>query len=143
MMSITVDKVVKAYIKLRNEKDAIMEKAKQECEEISANLDKLELWLRERSVEQGVDSFKTPHGTAFIVEKDYASVSDWPALLAWVRENEAFDVLTRGVSKTVVREYIQENNTQPPGVNYGVKREVQVRKPKVSAKSTKEENTHE
>jgi len=38
-------------------------------------------------------------------------------------------MLTKSVSKTAVRGHIDEKKTIPPGVNYGTKLEVNIRKP--------------
>jgi hypothetical protein len=128
-MTVTVDEVVAAYIKLRAKKDAMEAEVKAETKKIVEKMDKFEGWLKQQADAQGVTSFKTKHGTAFLKTTDYANVENWDAALAFVLDNKAFDLLNKAVSKVAVRGYIEANKAVPPGVNYGTKIEVEVRKP--------------
>lgn len=128
-MEPNVDQVIAAYLKLRNKKDAIEAEAKERVKELKDKLSKFEAWLKVRADEQGVTSFKTPHGTAFITTTDFANVADWDATLEFIRANDAYDMLEKRVSKTAVRAYIEATREVPAGVNYGTKLEVNVRKP--------------
>lgn len=132
-MSLTVDSVIAGYLKLRAQKQAIEAKAKEETAGIQASMDKLEAWLKLKAEETGVTSFKTDHGTAFLTTTDYASVADWDAVLEHIKTQGAYDMLEKRVSKTAVRAYIEMNRTVPPGINYGTKLEINVRKPAASA----------
>jgi hypothetical protein len=128
-MSVTVDEVVAAYIKLRAKKDAMEAETKAEVKKIVEKMDKFEAWIKEQADTQGVTSFKTKHGTAFLKTTDYANVESWDAALGFILENNAYDLLNKAVSKVAVRGYIDANKAVPPGVNYGTKIEVEVRKP--------------
>ena len=125
----TVGDVVEAYITLRNRKEIIEADTKEIVVGIKEKMLKLEAWIQAKSDETGVKSFKTDHGTAFLTTSDYASVANWDAVLAFVKENEAWDMLTRGVNKRSVREYIDANKTVPDGVNFGTRIGVSVRRP--------------
>lgn len=126
---LTVDKVIEAYITLRSQKEAINADVKDRLADLGEKMAKLEMWLQAKADETGVKSFKTDHGTAFLTTSDFASVADWDAVLEFVQQNAAFDMLTKGVSKTAVREYIDINNAVPPGVNFGTKVGISVRRP--------------
>lgn len=126
---LSVEDVVETYIKLRGQKEAINAEVKEKLTGIQEKMLKLEAWIRAKSDETGVKSFKTDKGTAFLTTSDYASVADWDAVLAWVKKNEAWDVLTRGVSKTAVRGYIEETKAVPDGVTFGTNIGVSVRRP--------------
>lgn len=125
----TVDDVVALYVKLRNEKSEIKRKADEAAGAIETKLDKLEAWIKTKADEQGVTSFKTNHGTAFLTTVDYASVENWDAMVQFVKENDAFDMFEKRVSKTAVRGYIDATKQVPSGVTYGTRIEVNVRKP--------------
>ena len=126
---ITVDEVVAAYLKLRDKKAQIKAEADQKAGEITVKMDKLETWVKQQADTQGVTSFKTKHGTAFLTTVDFANVADWDAVLTFVRENDAYDMFEKRISKTAVRGYIDQTKAVPPGVNYGTRIEVNVRKP--------------
>lgn len=128
-MTVNVDDVVATYMKLRSQKEAIEAEVKDRVSGIKAKMEKLEAWIKEQADAQGVTSFKTKHGTAFLTTTDYANVADWDDVLGFIRENEAFDMLEKRISKIAVRGYIDANKAVPPGVNYGTKLEVNIRKP--------------
>lgn len=128
-MTVNVDDVVATYMKLRSQKEAIEAEVKDRVSTIKAKMEKLEAWIKEQADAQGVTSFKTKHGTAFLTTTDYANVADWDAVLDFIRTQEAFDMLEKRISKIAVRGYIEANKAVPPGVNYGTKLEVNIRKP--------------
>jgi hypothetical protein len=128
-MTVNVDDVVATYMRLRSQKEAIEAEVKDKVSTIKSKMEKLEAWIKEQADAQGVTSFKTKHGTAFLTTTDYANVADWDAVLDFIRGNEAYDMLEKRISKIAVRGYIEANKAVPPGVNYGTKLEVNIRKP--------------
>mgnify|MGYP000055168363 FL=1 len=126
---LNVDDVIKAYLKFRSQKEAIEAETKDKVKGIKDKMTKLEGWIKEKADELGVSSFKTDHGTAFLTTTDYANVADWDAVLTYIKENQAFDMLEKRVSKTAVRGYIEQNKAVPSGVNYGTRIDVNFRKP--------------
>jgi hypothetical protein len=128
-MTVTVDGVIKAYMKLRAQRDAIEAETKEKLSLVKANMAKLEAWLMAKADEDGVTSFKTDHGTAFLTTTDFANVDDWDAVLDFIKREDAYDMLERRVSKTAVRAYIDTTNEVPPGVRYGTKLDINIRKP--------------
>lgn len=128
-MSVNVDQVIAAYMTLRSQKDSIEAATKEKVSGIKAKMEKLEAWIKTQADAQGVTSFKTKHGTAFLTTTDYANVADWDAVLEFIQSKGAFEMLEKRVSKTAVRNYVENDKFVPPGVNYGTKLEVNVRKP--------------
>jgi|TARA_R110000822_G_scaffold139730_4_gene277345 hypothetical protein len=128
-MTVQVDDVVATYMKLRSQKESMEAEVKDKVSTIKAKMEKLEAWIKEQADVQGVTSFKTKHGTAFLTTTDYANVADWDAVLDFIRTQEAFDMLEKRISKIAVRGYIEANKAVPPGVNYGTKLEINIRKP--------------
>ena len=126
---LTVEQVIKTYIVLRRQKEEIEASVKDQLAGIRTKMDKLEAWIHAKSDETGVKSFKTNAGTAFLTTSDYASVGDWDAVLKFIKENDAYDMLNKAVNKTAVREYLELNKAVPNGVNFGTKISVSVRSP--------------
>jgi hypothetical protein len=129
MMELKVGDVIATYLTLRSQKEALVQATKAKTMEIDAKMVKIEAWIKQQADVQGVTSFKSDHGTAFLTTVDYANVADWDATLRFIRESEAYDMLEKRVSKTAVRAYIDQTKSVPPGVNYGTKLEVNIRKP--------------
>lgn len=128
---VNVSDIVRTYMKLRNQKEQIEAETKDRVAKLKEKMSKLESWIKEKADADGVTSFKTDHGTAFLTTTDYANVADWDAVLGFIRQNEAYDMLEKRISKLAVRGYIETNKAVPPGVNYGTKLEVNIRKPGV------------
>lgn len=129
----TVDEVIAAYLKIRRKKEEIDRKAKEDVAALKEKMDKLETWIQAKATEQGVTSFKTPAGTAFVTTSDYASVADWDAVLEFIKEKEAYDLLERRVSKQAVRGYIDSDGAVPAGITFGTRIGISVRKPTTKA----------
>jgi hypothetical protein len=127
-MSFTVEHVVGTYMKLRRKKEALEAETKAGLDEIKVKMGKLEAWLMQKADDEGVTSFKTDSGTAFVTTTDFANVADWDAVLTFIKDNEAFDMLEKRVSKTAVRGYMDANGSVPPGITYGSKLGINIRK---------------
>jgi Ethanolamine utilization protein EutJ (predicted chaperonin) len=127
-MTLTVEQVVGTYIKLRRKKEALENQVKADVDAIKASMGKIEAWLMEKADADGVTSFKTTAGTAFVTTTDFANVADWDAVLTFIKSHDAFDMLEKRVSKSAVRAYMDESGDVPPGINYGTKIGINVRK---------------
>lgn len=129
MTGVTLDAVVEKYMKLRKKKERLVQEHKEAVAVIDSGMEKLEAFLLSKMLEDGVTSYKTAHGTAFRTTVDYAQVVNWEDLLEYIKQKDAYELLNKSVSKIAVRNYVNENLPLPPGVNYGQKTEIAVRKP--------------
>lgn len=123
-----VDEVIKAYIKLRDDLDALKREQKEQTKPLYAKLQTLEAWLQHQLNMQGLKNFKGASGVAFIKRDTSATVRDWKATLAWIKETGLWEILEKRVSKSVVEDYIEASGEVPPGVEYKVEEVVQVRR---------------
>ena len=130
--SFQVDAVIAKYLEIRDQVSQIEGAAKAQTDSLKAQLVTIERWLHQKMQEVGTDQFKAKGvGTAFVKESDFCSVADWNAVLDFVKEHDAWHLLTKGVSKTAVKEFIDSSDgIPPPGVNYGMKQEVMIRRGK-------------
>ena len=133
MTTPNIGDVIRTYMKLREQKSTIEAEVKERVSELKAKMEKLEAYLKTQMDAQGLTSFKSDFGTAFLTTTDYANVADWDAVLGFIRDNEAFDMLEKRVSKVAVRGYIEQTKAVPPGITYGTKLEVNIRKPGAKA----------
>ena len=127
-MSLKLEDVIRTYVQLRDQKSDLEKALNEQLDPIKKQLEKLESYLLRELTEQGVSSFKTEGGTAFITTREWATGKDWEATLQYIRENDAYDLLERRVSKIAVRTLV-DGGTPPPGVNYGTKLGVNIRRP--------------
>lgn len=119
-----MDTLTEKFIELRDRRATI----KKTYEEEDAKLTKLQDAIADKIKEilhsMGVTSAKTPHGTAYISHKESATVADWDAVIRYIKENDAYDLLEKRVSKTAVKDRMEQDrdgnytNPPPPGVNF-------------------------
>lgn len=124
-----IDKVVQTYVSLRDKKATLVAALKAETKVIDEKLDKISAWIKEQADAQGVTSFKTKSGTAFLTTTEHAQVGDWDAVLNFIIANGAWDMVERRVSKLAVKAWIENTKEVPPGVNYSTRVDVGVRRP--------------
>lgn len=124
--------VLAKYVDLRRQKEQIEADTKAKLAPINADMLLIEKYLKQIMDERGITQIKSSKfGTAFLTTSDYANVENWDSLLQFIVENNRYEMLQKAVTKTAVREFIQEQKAVPPGVNYGTKIEVSIRKPVV------------
>ena len=124
------DELIGRYIELRDQIADMKKEYEAKVKPLNEFMQVIAAKMLGDMNESGQKSLKTDRGTAFIKESTFVGVSDWEAALNYIRENEAYDLLTKAVNKTAVKEYLEEHeDIPPPGVNITLKNEVQFRKP--------------
>jgi hypothetical protein len=129
MEEISIDKIVGAYIKIRDTKDALYQKYKEEANELEAQMTTLKHKLVEVSKETGVTSFSTPHGTAYRTTKTRYWTNDWDSFYKFMRDNEAMELLEKRIQQTNMKEFLEQNpDVHPPGLNVDSEYEITVQR---------------
>jgi hypothetical protein len=116
----TPDAMIEKYVKLRDRKKAIEERHKQELAPFNDLMSRLEGWLLEALNAANLSSMRSPHGTAFKSDRTSAKVTDWQQTLAFIRANNAWDLLEARVSKNAALDIIKETKQPIPGVETSV-----------------------
>ncbi len=123
-----INKLVAIYRKLRDKKEKMVAKHKEELAPVQGLMSQLEIKLMKKLQEMGVESARTDSGTVFLTTTARCRVVDWDSLLSFILENDRTDLLTRAVSKDVVREMLEEEKRVPPGVQWEEEKVVRIRK---------------
>jgi hypothetical protein len=130
----SVGEAVKAYVEVRQafrEASAIFKQVEKDFKFFE---DQVSMWLREKSEELGVDSFKTPFGTAYKSLEEHYRIVDWDSFEAYVLETGNVFLFEKRLAKNSVKEVAKELGQQlvdlglleakdvvsvaPPGVEY-------------------------
>ena len=129
-MTYTDADFVRKYIELRDRKKQIEDRLKDELAPINDAMDKLEGFLLDRLNQSGAESIKTEYGTAYKSKVMSAKVADRESLMRYVREHQAFHLLTANVAKDAVREYMESSDgNPPPGVDVTFITNINFRRP--------------
>jgi len=123
-----VAQVVEKYIALRNKKAELKAAYTESVKGIDDAMERVENFLLKQMQDLGVDSFSSPLGTAYKSTQTSATVADWDMVLNHVRENEAWSMLKRDVSKEYVKAYKEQHDDLPPGINWREETSVNIRK---------------
>lgn len=127
-MALQVDDVIAACIQLREQKEDLAKRHKEELAPINERVQKLEAWLHKQLIDQGLQNFKGKSGTAFLQTSTSVKVEDFEALLAWIQSQNAWEFLEKRASKSVVQDYVEAHGEVPPGLNINSEIELRVRR---------------
>ncbi len=118
-----MNKLIDYYIQLRDRKKEIQTQHKAELEPVEAGLMKLEAIMQEHLSKLGVDKVGGDTGTVFTKTNVSIAVEDWDAVVGYVQEHDAYDLLEKRVSKTAAQE-----RGDVPGLRTTQVKTVQVRR---------------
>ena len=114
-----IDQIVEKYITLRDLKAQYKAEYEAKTAEITAALDRIETHLLAKMQEQGVKSFPTAAGTAYLQHRSSASIGDWDSYKRFcAAQEDPFLFFDKRPNKTVLDEYRQANGELPPGINW-------------------------
>jgi site-specific DNA-adenine methylase len=109
----TADKLVKAYIKIRD-KRLELEKQIRDLEE---QQEVIQTELLSICKDTGTDGLKTQYGTVSRKLNKRYWTSDWESLYAFIKEHNAFHFLHQRISNGNVDTFLAENpDLHPPGL---------------------------
>ncbi len=128
-----IDELVGEYVAKRDKLGEIRKKWKIYEARTKEELEKIEVILLEKARELGVQNFKTVHGTAMCVDKDFARVGGpegWEKLTKYMRETGDFGLVEKRIAKLHFKEVMAAKGIAPQdiGVEYVIEQVIQVRR---------------
>ncbi len=129
MTGLNKSALIDKYLSLRDEVAQIEARAKEAAAPIKETMDKIERYFKALAAEEGVDSWKTESGTAYLQKNDSVKLADPAAFMEFVVANEAWDLIEKRAAKVAVRGFLESNGVLPPGAEISTRVEVVVRQP--------------
>ncbi len=129
-MIVTIDQVMNAFIKTRDEIAAKTKIFNESLANDKAKQVAREKWMLGQLNTQNVKSIATDHGTCFAKYAESVTVSDGDVFLDWVHadwENRRH-FLTNACAKGAVKQALDDGETVPSGVSHTKVKIVQIRK---------------
>lgn len=120
--------LITEFIRLRDQLSEKKAEFKQIEDQIKTRQAQIQGELSQVMSQLGVDSLKTPSGTAYLTEKVSVLTSDKEKFLEYVQKNEAWELLDIRGSKTAIQEFTLENNDVPPGIELSRFQDVGIRR---------------
>jgi hypothetical protein len=122
------DIAAEKYLQVRKEVDDLERAHKTAKAVLTEKLVALENWMTAKAQEDGLETVKTPHGTAYWSTHHTATVGSREEFFNFCKEHDAWDMVESRASKTGVKSYIEANGAPPPGVNFSSARVFNLRK---------------
>lgn len=130
-MDATAEKLVKAYIKMRDYRSHLKQQHEEQDGAVKEQMDLVESQLLELCKTTGADSLRTKFGTVSRTVQTRYWTSDWEAMHNFITEHQALDLLERRISQRQMQEFIKENpDVMPVGLNVDNRYAVSVRRSK-------------
>ena len=128
-MTVTVDKLTRAYIKIRERRAELSKEFKDEDGALSTQLDKIKQALLSHCKEHAVDSVRTSEGLFYRSVKQRYWTSDWESMNAFIMEHDVPHFYEKRLNQTNVKQFLEENpDLVPKGLNVDSEYTVAVRK---------------
>ena len=108
-MDVTADKLIKAFLKLKAQRKQLEEQFKSEDSELAAQQEMIQEKLADLCEEIGVDSLKTPFGSATRAVKTRYWTQDWGSMYEFIKDNDALFLLEQRLHQTNLKNYLAEN----------------------------------
>jgi hypothetical protein len=124
----TVNKRVEQYITLRDQIKKMNDEHEAKLKPFVEVQNMLTGWMQNFLEQAGADSIKTAHGTCYSTTRYTASLADPEAFMAFVKQNDMYELLDRKANVTAVKDYVNEKGALPPGVNLSSIKTVGVRR---------------
>ena len=128
-MTVSVDKLVKTYAKIRDKRAEITAKYKEEEGQLREKQDKVKSALLGYCKEHEVDSVRTASGLFYRTVKQRYWTSDWESMHKFIMEHDLPEFFEKRLNQTHVRQFLEENPDQvPAGLNVDSEYTISVRK---------------
>lgn len=126
---VPTEKLVKAYIKMRDARAALSAKYEAEDKAIKEQMETIEHMLMDVCKKAGADSIRTPAGTVIRSVKTQYWTSDWESMHHFIKENQALDLLERRIAQRAMKDWLEAHPDQmPKGLNTESKYTVTIRR---------------
>ena len=127
---VTLEKLTRVFIKIREERTRISAEFKKEDSGLVAQQDKIKAALLDYCKENGITSGNTAGGQFIRSVKTKYWTSDWDSMNAFIIENNLPEFFTKSLNQSNIRDFLEENpDVIPPGLNVDSEYTMTVKKP--------------
>ena len=125
----SVDKLTRVYIKIRDARAALKAKFEEEDTALTEQLDMIKRALLDYCTEHGVESVRTSEGVFYRTTKTRYWTSDWESMHSFILKHEVPEFFEKRLNQSAVKQFLEDNpEIVPPGLNTDVEYVVTVRK---------------
>ena len=127
--TISVDKLVAVYIKMRDKRAELLRDYEEADSTVKAQMELVETKLLDTCKEIGVDRLGSKHGTVMRTVKTRYWTSDWESMHKFILEHKMPQLLERRIAQLNMKQLLEENpDLTPMGLNTDSKYSVTIRR---------------
>jgi ATP-dependent Lon protease len=128
-MSVSVDKLTKAYVAIREARNELSAKFEKEDNDLVEQQDKIRRALLDYCKEHGVESVRTSAGVFYRTVKQRYWTSDWESMNKFIMEHNVPEFFEKRLHQTNVKQFLEDNpDLLPAGLNVDSEYVISVRK---------------
>jgi hypothetical protein len=114
---ISAEELAKIYIKIRDAKEATVERHKQELADFNEQLEAIAEEMLELCKALDVSSMRTSEGTIIRKVTTNFNTNDWGSMFQFVKEHDAFGLLQQRLHQANLKQFLEEHpDLLPPGL---------------------------
>jgi hypothetical protein len=128
---VPVDKLVKAYIKMRDAHTEMLHKFQEEENQIKEQMSQVKQALLEYCKTNNLESVKTAEGMFYRTVKRRYTTADWDSMNKFILEHQVPELLEKRLHQGNMEQFLTEHpDLLPPGLNCDAEYSVTVRRSK-------------
>ena len=114
---VSAEELARIYIKIRDAKEAAVERHKQELAEFNEQLDAIANEMLEMCKELNASSLRTDAGTIIRKVTTNFNTNDWESMFNFIKEHNAFGLLQQRLHQSNMKQFLEEHpDLLPPGL---------------------------
>lgn len=127
-MPTNIDELVEQMVKVRDKIKEADDAHKAKTKVARDYKEQLEAQLLAKLNDVGGEAVKTAHGTVYRTTRRSATIADGDVFRQFVIANDAYDLVDWKANANAVDDFIKQEQTPPPGVNFTTAYTVGVRR---------------
>ena len=129
MSEVSADRLVKAYIKIRDKRKQISDEFEKQDKELEETQDRIAEEILTICKSMGADGFKTEFGTVTRRVAKRFWTNDWHSFHKFLLEHQMPELLEKCIAQTNMATFLEENpDLLPPGLNVDSKYTISIRR---------------
>jgi hypothetical protein len=126
---VSVDKLVRVYIKMRTKREALVKAHDEELEQIENGMKQVKAALLEHCKANNVETVRTSEGLFYRTIKKRYWTNDWESMGKFVVEHNVPELIEKRLHQGNTQTFLEENpDLLPPGLNVDSEYSVTIRK---------------
>jgi hypothetical protein len=114
---VSAEELAKIYIKIRDAKEAMLERHKEELAAFNEQLEAISNELLDMCKTLNVASMRTGEGTIIRKVTTNFNTNDWGSMYEFVKEHDAFGLLQQRLNQSNMKQFLEEHpELLPPGL---------------------------